>query len=82
MPWIEPLSQEQDESGLLGRIYAGSRSRAGEVAQIIQVMSPRPDLLEPFLELYIRLMQGTSGLTRAEREWVAVLTSQYNDCHY
>ncbi|MDE0959269.1 MAG: peroxidase [Planctomycetota bacterium] len=82
MAWIEPLSEEQDESGILKKIYAGSRSRTGEVAQIIQVMSPRPDLLEPFLELYVRLMHGTSGLTRAEREWVAVLTSQYNDCHY
>jgi nucleoside-diphosphate-sugar epimerase len=53
-----------------------------EVAEIIQVMSPRPDLLEPFLELYLRVMRGPSELSRAEREWVAVLTSDFNDCHY
>jgi alkylhydroperoxidase family enzyme len=82
MSWIEHLREDQDASGILERVYAGCRSRAGEVAEIIQVMSPRPDLLEPFLELYLRVMRGPSELSRAEREWVAVLTSDFNDCHY
>lgn len=82
MSWIEYLREDQDASGILERVYAGCRSRTGEVAEIIQVMSPRPDLLEPFLELYLRVMRGPSELSRAEREWVAVLTSDFNDCHY
>ena len=82
MAWIEKLSEDQDESGTLARVYSASKSRSGEVAQILQVMSPRPDLLEKFIDLYVQLMQHSSGLSRAEREWVAVLTSQHNDCHY
>ena len=77
MAWIEKLSEDQDESGTLARVYSASKSRAGEVAQILQVMSPRPDLLEKFIDLYVQLMQHSSGLSRAEREWVAVLTSQH-----
>jgi hypothetical protein len=83
MAWIEPLSEDQDHSGTLKRVYSGSKSRAGEVAEIIRVMSPRPDLLEPFLLLYQRLMLAPeTTLSRAEREWVAVMTSNFNDCHY
>ena len=82
MPWIDKLTEDQDGSGTLARVYSASKSRAGEVAQILQVMSPRPDLLEKFIDFYVQLMHHSTGLSRAEREWVAVLTSQHNDCHY
>jgi alkylhydroperoxidase family enzyme len=82
LAWIDHLSEDQDDSEILSRVYAASKSRAGDVAQILQVMSPRPDLLEKFLDFYVQLMHHSSGLSRAEREWVAVLTSQHNDCHY
>ena len=34
------------------------------------------------LQLYRTVMFGPSGLTRAEREAVAVCVSAANDCHY
>ena len=45
------VEREQAErlNNRLARVYAASASRAGEVAQILQVMSPRPDLLEKYL---------------------------------
>ncbi|MGE4620375.1 MAG: peroxidase [Planctomycetota bacterium] len=82
MARIDHVTEDQDDSEILSRVYADSRSRAGDVAQILKVMSPRPDLLEKFLDFYVQLMHHSSGLSRAEREWVAVLTSQHNDCHY
>jgi len=82
LAWIDHLSKQEDDSGTLERVYASSRSRVGDVAQILQVMSPRPDLLEKFIDFYVQLMHRSVGLSRAEREWVAVLTSQHNDCHY
>ena len=62
MARIEKLSEDQDESGTLARVYSASKSRSGEVAQILQVMSPRPDLVEKFIDLYVQLMQHSSGL--------------------
>jgi alkylhydroperoxidase family enzyme len=42
----------------------------------------RPAVLERSIELYREIMFGPSGLTRAQRELLAVVTSRANDCHY
>ena len=34
------------------------------------------------MEMYKAIMFGPSGLTRAERELLATVTSRHNDCHY
>jgi alkylhydroperoxidase family enzyme len=45
-------------------------------------MSLRPGVLERSMALYREIMFGPSGLTRAERELLAVVVSRANDCHY
>jgi alkylhydroperoxidase family enzyme len=34
------------------------------------------------MRIYQSIMYGPSPLTRAQREMMAVVTSQINDCHY
>ena len=38
--------------------------------------------MRTFMELYIKVMHGPSGLTRSEREMVATVVSKTNHCHY
>ena len=45
-------------------------------------MSLRPEVLKQSMEMYRAIMFGPSGLTRAERELLATVTSQINECHY
>ncbi len=82
MAWIRQGDPANDPGGLLDQTYAAARGRSGDVAEILKVMSLRPDLLDGFMKFYIQLMKGPGALTVAEREWIAVLTSQANNCHY
>lgn len=81
MAWIQTVS-EDEAKGLLGKIYADARRRAGRVFQIVRAMSLQPLVAEASMGLYARLMFGRNGLTRAQREMIAVVVSRANDCHY
>ena len=82
MSWIQQQNPEDDSSGILSRVYAAAGGRAGEVSGILKVMSLRSDLLDSFMKFYVQLMKGPGELTSAEREWLAVITSKANNCHY
>ena len=56
--------------------------RAGKVFNIVTAMSLRPGVLKRSMELYKEIMFGPSGLSRQERELLAVVVSRQNDCHY
>ena len=81
MGWIRTVPDEE-ASGLLARIYADAHRRAGYVAQIIRSMSLRPTVAEASMGLYQRVMFGRSGLSRIQREILAIVVSRANDCHY
>ena len=49
---------------------------------ILKSHSSNPAVLQAHLGLYRAIMFGPSGLSRAEREAVAVTVSVANDCHY
>lgn len=49
---------------------------------ILSSHSLNPDALAAHLQLYRTIMFGPSGLSRAEREAMAVCVSAANDCHY
>lgn len=80
-PWIRVVG-EGEATGSLAREYEEARRRAGKVFEILKIQSLRPDLLEANIEVYKRCMFGRSGLTRQEREMVAVAVSAANHCHY
>jgi alkylhydroperoxidase family enzyme len=52
------------------------------MANVVASHSLNPEALEAHLGLYRAIMFGPSGLTRAEREAIAVCVSAANDCHY
>ncbi len=81
MAWIK--TQTVDEaSGALRRQYDAAIRRAGKVWNIVSSMSLKPDLLRASIQLYQTLMHGPSGLSRAQREMIAVVVSRANDCYY
>jgi alkylhydroperoxidase family enzyme len=49
---------------------------------ILASHSLNPPVLEAHLQLYRRIMFGPSGLSRLEREAMAVSVSAANACHY
>lgn len=81
MSWIKEVD-EQDASGELARLYEELLAKRGKVANILKVHSLNPASLRNHLDLYMTLMFGESGLSRAERESIAVVTSANNDCDY
>lgn len=80
MPWIDWID-EDDATGRLKEAY--ERYRAGQgVDHILKIHSLNPRSLEDHYRLYVHLMRGPSGLSRAEREMIAVVVSKTNDCFY
>lgn len=81
MAWIKTISDEAAE-GLCRKLFDEARERAGKVWNVVRLMSLRPKQLQASMELYREIMFGESGLTRAERELVAVVVSSTNGCFY
>ena len=80
--WIETVS-ESDADGSLAEIYDRCRDpREGCVDNILKVHSLNPQSLADHLSLYRNVMHAKCGLSRAEREMVAVVVSDINACHY
>lgn len=81
MTWIRTIAPAESQ-GLLQGIYAASLKRAGKVFQIVRAMSLAPRVLESSLQLYREVMFAASGLSRRQRELLAVVVSCCNRCHY
>jgi len=81
MPWIRQIGDRQAR-GLLKKLFDEARQRAGKIWNVVRLMSLRPKQLQVSMELYREVMFGESGLSRAERELVAVIVSATNHCVY
>lgn len=81
MSWIDEID-EQQASGELAKIYKELSEKRGKVANILKVHSLNPNALRAHLDLYMALLFGRSGLSRADRESIAVVVSASNDCAY
>lgn len=81
MSWIEEVDVG-DADGKLAETYAVLIKQRGKVSNILKVHSLNPDAMGDHLDLYMTLMFSKSGLSRAEREAVAVVVSANNDCDY
>lgn len=55
---------------------------AAGLPHVLASHSLNRDALRAHLGLYRTIMFGPSGLSRAEREAIAVCVSAANDCHY
>lgn len=59
-----------------------TEEKAGFVPNVMRVLSHRPDEFRAFFAYHDALMEGASGLTKAEREMIVVVTSALNRCPY
>lgn len=81
MSWIHEID-EAHADGDLARIYDRLLKERGKVANILKVHSLNPGAMDAHLTLYMNIMFQRSGLSRYEREAVAVAVSAANDCEY
>ena len=81
MTWIRTIPPD-DASGPLRRSYDEAVRRAGKVYGIVRAMSLAPAVLDASIELYRAIMFAKDGLTRPQREMLAVVVSSQNHCHY
>ena len=81
MAWIETISTD-DAEGPLKKEYDEAITRAGGVANVVSLSSLNPAALSAWVGVYKAVMYGPSPLERYERELVATVVSQENNCHY
>lgn len=81
MSWIEEIEVGEAE-GALAETYEQLLKKRGKISNILKVHGLNPAALEAHLDLYMTLMFGKSGLSRLEREAIAVVVSASNDCAY
>jgi uncharacterized peroxidase-related enzyme len=58
------------------------RAKPGFVPNVYRAYTLRPQQLRGFMALYDSIMMGDSGLSKAEREMIAVAVSAQNHCFY
>lgn len=82
MPWIEaPHEDEWDGelADLKGEVTDPAHDR---VDWIMRIHALDAGSLDAHNVLYRQAMKGTKTLRKVEREMIAVVVSQANDCHY
>jgi len=85
MSWIEEIGDDDARANgdtKLATVYAELVEKRGKISNILKVHSLNPEALGNHIDLYMTLMFGKSGLSRQEREAIAVVVSATNDCAY
>ncbi|NLC36547.1 MAG: peroxidase-related enzyme [Alcaligenaceae bacterium] len=75
-----PDSATLDED--LQQVFTKCTEKLGLVPNVLATYSIRPQRLRNFMSMYNELMFSDSGLSKLEREMVAVVVSSANRCYY
>ncbi|MFL5265775.1 MAG: peroxidase-related enzyme [Stellaceae bacterium] len=78
LPVPDPDTLDED----LRDLFALCREKLGIVPNVLRAYSLRPQKLRNFVAMYNELMLAPSGLSKLEREMVAVVVSSANRCYY
>jgi len=81
LAWINTIPEDK-ATGDLKRTYEHVLRTRGKISNIMRAQSLNPNALRYFLDLYVTLLFGKSGLARAEREMIATTVSARNGCEY
>jgi len=81
MAWIRVVSADEADDELRATLDHVASSR-GKLSNILAVHSLHPKGLSAHMELYLAIMFSASGLTREEREMIAVVVSAIDQCPY
>ena len=71
-----------EATGRLKQIYEAGIARTGSVGQIIQLMSLDDRSVALSMQFYVGLMKSPNALTPPQREMLATVVSNINDCYY
>lgn len=77
-----PVIEYEEANGRLLDIYNAIISSRGKLAEIHKIQSLRPESIVKHMDLYMEIMFSRSDLSRADREMMAVIVSQANQCKY
>ncbi len=81
MAWIQTVDESQ-ASAELKSLYDGVKGILGFTPNVFKVSSLKPNTLKALAGLVGEVMFGESGLSRAERETIALVVSAVNKCRY
>ena len=76
LPPADPLPERT------AKYFRVCQEKLGMVPNVLLAHAFSPEKLDVFSALYNELMLGESGLTKLEREMIAVVVSARNRCHY
>ena len=74
----DPASLDDD----LQAIWRKCVEKLGFVPNVFSAYSLKPQRLRHFMQMYNEIMRAESGLSKLEREMVAVVVSSANRCYY
>ena len=66
----------------LGQDGIPEKHRVGDTDNILRIHEQNAEVMKKHYELYLCLMRKRGGLTRIQRETIAVVVSSLNGCHY
>ena len=81
MAYVQQIRQAE-ATGIVAGVYDAARQRAGQIANIIRVMSGDGRSLQASMQFYVGLMKSPNALAPAQREMLAAVVSNANDCYY
>ena len=73
---------DEDVPAEVKELWAKPLEKLGFVPNVLRVFALRPAHLPAWWAYYDELLRGDSGLTKAQREMIAVVVSATNRCHY
>jgi uncharacterized peroxidase-related enzyme len=79
--WLR-VPDEGDVSDEVKELWAGPQERLGFVPNVLRIFALRPRHLLAWWAHYDELLRGDSGLSKAQREMIAVVVSVENRCQY
>lgn len=78
MAWIEITPDDQWDDDLIESVGG----EPGRIDAIMAIHSLNPRAMAAHQAIYSSAMRGTPTLRKVDRELVAFVVSQVNDCHY
>ena len=81
LTWLE-VPDEDELPAEVKALHEAPREKLGFVPNVLRLYALRPSHLVRWNEHYEELMKGDSGLSKAEREMIAVVVSVANECRY
>jgi uncharacterized peroxidase-related enzyme len=82
MAWIKVIKEGEAENDLLRTFYKKYGDPFSGVDNILKIHSLNPESMWKHYDYYKHIMTGKSGLSRMQREMIAIVVSAKNNCEY